>query len=274
MIFFTYLYAPTVLGLEVAPARSILVSTAHDEPAIRLEIFKDVFRRAGGALLPDRERARVRHQQIFHDRPLHRGGGRRRRRDLPQQQPYPRMPAGADEEPAPTGQPATPAMRDAQASSSDGRPRLATFRRTSTRAAPCFRRRHQLVRSDRALRRADRSGKGLRGADSVLQRIREGRRRRDAGADGRQADVAARRIRSSGFAGLLIGPRARCRRSEAATVVVCPSPYESLSLLALEALAVGTPVAGQRAQRRPGRALRAQQRRPLLRGSRRVRRVR
>jgi len=29
---------------------------------------------------------------------------------------------------------------------------------------------------------------------------------------------------------------------EAATVVVCPSPYESLSLLALESLSVGTPV--------------------------------
>ena len=42
LIFFTYLYAPTVLGLEIAPARSVLVSTAHDEPAIRLEIFKDV----------------------------------------------------------------------------------------------------------------------------------------------------------------------------------------------------------------------------------------
>ena len=29
---------------------------------------------------------------------------------------------------------------------------------------------------------------------------------------------------------------------EAATVVVCPSPFESLSLLALEALVVGTPI--------------------------------
>ena len=55
VIFFTYLYAPTVLGLEVAPHRSVLVSTAHDEPAIRLGIFKDVFSRPGGVVLPDRK---------------------------------------------------------------------------------------------------------------------------------------------------------------------------------------------------------------------------
>jgi len=43
------------------------------------------------------------------------------------------------------------------------------------------------------------------------------------------------------FAGLL-SDRERVQALEAATVVVCPSPYESLSLLALEAMAVGTPV--------------------------------
>jgi hypothetical protein len=44
LIFFTYLYAPTVLGMEVDPGRSILVPTAHDEPAIRLGLYKDLFR--------------------------------------------------------------------------------------------------------------------------------------------------------------------------------------------------------------------------------------
>mgnify|MGYP000430469302 CR=1 FL=1 len=43
LIFFTYLYAPTVLGLHVAPSRSLLVPTAHDEPAIHLELYRDVF---------------------------------------------------------------------------------------------------------------------------------------------------------------------------------------------------------------------------------------
>jgi glycosyltransferase involved in cell wall biosynthesis len=43
------------------------------------------------------------------------------------------------------------------------------------------------------------------------------------------------------FAGML-SEQERLQALEAATVVICPSPYESLSLLALEALAVGTPV--------------------------------
>jgi glycosyltransferase involved in cell wall biosynthesis len=43
------------------------------------------------------------------------------------------------------------------------------------------------------------------------------------------------------FAGLL-SDRERVQALEAATVVVCPSPFESLSLLALESLAVGTPI--------------------------------
>src|SRR5438034_5070134 len=45
------------------------------------------------------------------------------------------------------------------------------------------------------------------------------------------------------FAGRL-SEQERLAALEAATVVVCPSPYESLSLLALEAMSVETPVLG------------------------------
>ena len=48
LIFFTYLYAPTVLGMKIAPGKSILVPTAHDEPAIRLEIYKELFSQPAG----------------------------------------------------------------------------------------------------------------------------------------------------------------------------------------------------------------------------------
>ena len=46
LIFFTYLYAPTVLGLDIDPSRSILVPTAHNEPAIHLSIYQEMFKKA------------------------------------------------------------------------------------------------------------------------------------------------------------------------------------------------------------------------------------
>jgi glycosyltransferase involved in cell wall biosynthesis len=45
LIFFTYLYAPTVLGLGIDPGRSILAPTAHDEPAIHLTIYAETFQK-------------------------------------------------------------------------------------------------------------------------------------------------------------------------------------------------------------------------------------
>ena len=48
LIFFDCLYAPTVLGLQVDPARSILVPVAHETPAIRLDLYREVFSRPAG----------------------------------------------------------------------------------------------------------------------------------------------------------------------------------------------------------------------------------
>jgi glycosyltransferase involved in cell wall biosynthesis len=43
LLFFTYIYYPTVRGLPLVPERAVLVPTAHDEPAIRLSIYEPVF---------------------------------------------------------------------------------------------------------------------------------------------------------------------------------------------------------------------------------------
>src|SRR5262245_32349797 len=103
LIFFTYLYATSVLGTEISPGRSVLVPTAHDEPAIKLDIFKDLFNRVAAlCYLTESEKQFVQHQ--FPDRPLLEeltGVGV----DIPQQQPYPRMPAPVEEE-SPEAEPA------------------------------------------------------------------------------------------------------------------------------------------------------------------------
>jgi glycosyltransferase involved in cell wall biosynthesis len=43
LIFFTYLYYPTYYGLQVAPEKSVLLPTAHDEPPLKLSIYREMF---------------------------------------------------------------------------------------------------------------------------------------------------------------------------------------------------------------------------------------
>jgi glycosyltransferase involved in cell wall biosynthesis len=229
LIFFTYLYAPTVLGLEIAPQRSILVSTAHDEPAIRLEIFRDVFRKpAALCYLTESEREFV--QAHFTERPLLEevvGVGV----DLPQQQPYPRMPERPPDDEPP---------RTASDAGADEDPSAREFPSHLLVRGSVFRRRHRLYGPIVLYGGRIDPGKGC---EELIQYF--GEYVKDGG-DATLALMGAKLMSLPEepfirFAGLLSDSE-RLQALEAATVVVCPSPYESLSLLALEALSVGTPI--------------------------------
>jgi glycosyltransferase involved in cell wall biosynthesis len=236
LIFFTYLYAPTVLGLEIAPARSILVSTAHDEPAIRLQIFKDVFKKpAALCYLTESERRFV--QQQFPERPLLEevvGVGV----DLPQQQPYPRMPAAPDED-QPDDTPGMESADPAGAGVEEDGP-LREFPSHLLARGAVFRRRHRLYGP--MLLYGGRIDPG-KGCEELIQYFSEYVK------EGGDATLVLMGVKLMSlpeepfirFAGLL-SDRERLQALEAATVVACPSPYESLSLLALESLSVGTPI--------------------------------
>jgi len=227
LVFFTYLYAPTVLGLEVNPGKSVLVPTAHDEPAIKLEIFREVFGRPGAiCYLTDGERRFV--QDTFGERPLLEdvtGVGV----DIPQQQPYPRAPSAPDEEPS-------PGAGEGDQGTDDETPLPS---HVLTRGA-VFRRRHRLYGPIALYGGRIDPGKGC---EELIEYFGSYVK------EGGEATLALMGVKlmslpedpSVRFAGLL-SDRERVQALEAATVVVCPSPYESLSLLALEALAVGTPV--------------------------------
>jgi glycosyltransferase involved in cell wall biosynthesis len=61
ILFFTYLYYPTVEGLKAAPRRSILVPTTHDEPPLRFRLYRELFGQARAfAFLTPAEEALVR----------------------------------------------------------------------------------------------------------------------------------------------------------------------------------------------------------------------
>jgi len=227
LIFFTYLYAPTVTGLEINPARSIVVPTAHDEPAIHLEIFKDVFSRSA-ALLYNTESERALVQRLFHERPLIEdvvGVGV----DIPQHQPYPRMPEPPDEE-----------AGDAAPATADDAATVRDFPSHLNSRGAVFRRKHRLYGPVFLYGGRIDPGKGCEELFEYFSTYVK------AGGEGTLTLMGVKLMSLPEepfirFAGLL-SDRERTQALEAATVVVVPSPYESLSLLALEAFAVGTPV--------------------------------
>jgi glycosyltransferase involved in cell wall biosynthesis len=220
IVFFTYLYAPTVLGMRVAPARSILVPTAHDEPAIHLGIYDDVLSSAAGiAYNTDVERrflaSRFTIRAIAEDTI---GCGV----ELPPQS-RPRTDDGAERDGA---EPAAEAESPSR-SAIGGRGAI-------------FRRRHKLYGPMALYGGRIEKGKGCEELIEYFSTYH---------ADGGEAQLALMGVKMMPlpeepyirFAGLL-SERERVEALEAATVVIVPSPYESLSLLALESFAVGTPI--------------------------------
>ncbi len=215
LIFFTYLYAPTVLGITIAPHKSLLVPTAHDEPAIRLGIYQDVFASAAGIVWnTDVERRLV--SSMFHLRTAVEdvvGCGV----DLP------------EGDASLTGDlaPATRAGREVLPPHLEG-------------PANAFRRRHKMFGQFVLYGGRIDPGKGCEELLEYFQAFLK---------DGGDATLMLMGVKLMPlpddahvrFAGTLPDEE-RLHALEAATVVVVPSPYESLSLLALEAFAVGTPV--------------------------------
>ena len=220
LIFFTYLYAPTVLGMKVAPHKSILVPTAHDEPAIRLDIYKELFSLpAGIAYNTEVERRFL--TTHFSMRAVEEetvGCGV----DLPQAQQYPRDP------------------QDGPAPPDEGADDSPTFRPHLARRGTTFRRRHRLDGPIALYGGRIDPGKGCEELIEYFSAYV---------AEGGDASLVLMGVKLMPlpeepfirFAGRL-SDQERTQALEAATIVVVPSPYESLSLLALESFAVGTPV--------------------------------
>jgi glycosyltransferase involved in cell wall biosynthesis len=234
LIFYTYLYAPTVLGLKVDPARSVLVPTAHDEPAIRLGIFKDVFSLPAGIIYnTDAERRFVRAN--FHLRALAEevvGIGVELRRGHVEE------PDGARSQEA-DGPVEVEVSEDPE---EDGwyNEESPTFRSHLAEKGATFRRRHRL--HGPLLLYGGRIDAG-KGCEELVEYFSSYVR------DGGEGTLVLMGVKMMPipeepfirFAGQL-SESERLQALEAATVVVVPSPFESLSIIALEAFASGTPV--------------------------------
>jgi glycosyltransferase involved in cell wall biosynthesis len=229
LIFFTYLYAPTVQGMKIAPHKSILVPTAHDEPAIRLDMYKELFSLPAGLAYNTEVERRflTTHFSIRAVEEETVGCGV----DLPQAQAYPR------ERPVQPAEPDTETEADDEAATEDPSP---SYRPHLAHRGSVFRRRHRLHGPFVLYGGRIDPGKGCEELIEYFSTYVE-----EAG----EASLVLMGVKLMPlpeepfirFAGRL-SDQERLQALEAATVVVVPSPYESLSLLALESFAVGTPV--------------------------------
>jgi glycosyltransferase involved in cell wall biosynthesis len=215
IVFFTYLYAPTVLGIKVAPSKSLLVPTAHDEPPIRFQMYRDVF--AGAAAIAwntDAERRFV-------------------------SSSFPLRTVAEDVIGCGVELPEGEAMVEGERQSdSDGvREPLPPHLEGPANA---FRRRHRMHEPFALYGGRIDPGKGCEELFEYFRTYVQ---------EGGTTTLMLMGVKMMPlpedahvrFAGTLPDEE-RFRAIEAASVVIVPSPHESLSLLALEAMAVGTPV--------------------------------
>ena len=233
LILFTYLYAPTVLGLSIAPQKSILVPTAHDEPAIRLGIYKEMFSLPAGIAYNTEVERRflTTHFSIRAIEEETIGCGV----DLPQTHGYVREQNEAP--PASDNAPAPEEPGDEETTHDEASP---LFRPHLAHRGAIFRRRHRLHGPFLLYGGRIDAGKGCEELIEYFSTYVK---------EGGDASLVLMGVKLMPlpeepfirFAGRL-SDQERLQALEAATVVVVPSPYESLSLLALESFAVGTPI--------------------------------
>ncbi len=245
LIFFTYLYAPTVLGLRVAPTRSILVPTAHDEPAIRLGLYREVFSLpAGIAYNTNVERGFLR--QLFSiNAKLEETVGcgvelpPSRLHDLPANQAGTPPPSDDQEDTDAQTNPLS-ALDTREPSDEEESVDTSQLGAPLTARGAVFRRRHRLYGPFALYGGRIDPGKGCEELLDYFNSYTETYGDASLVLMGLKLMPIpdAPHVR---FAGML-SETERLEALEAATVVVVPSAYESLSLLALEAFSVGTPV--------------------------------
>ncbi len=228
LVFFGGVHALSVVGLAVAPSRSILVPAAKDEPALDLAIVREAFGRPRAIayntpterrFLASRFPIRAEVQDVI-------GCGV----DLPQHHAYPRQGPGASD--ATEGDVETGREDDPAAGRRVGS-------HLTSRGA-MFRRRHRLHGPFVLYGGRIEAGKGCEELVEYFSSYVE------AGGEAALVLMGVKLMPLPEepfmtFAGLL-SETERGQALEAATVVVVPSPVETLSLLALEAFSVGTPV--------------------------------
>jgi glycosyltransferase involved in cell wall biosynthesis len=278
LIFFTYLYAPTLLGMKINPARSILVPTAHDEPAIRLRIYRELFTNARAIAYNTASERRFLNTQfeirVENEETVGCGV------DLPQSRPHARdagkaggretgggggrdaasasasvaadATRGADRERdsrdaaagsirKPTPLELAPATAPAEGEDADDDSEAGTGnRKVIGGRGEIFRRRHRLYGPMVLYGGRIDPGKGCEELFQYFNGFNQ------SGGDATLVLMGVKLMPlpedpSVRFAGML-SEQERAEALEAATVVVVPSPHESLSLLALESFAVGTPI--------------------------------